>query len=194
MEQFSSDEGHIRNDVSASGDGLLARLAVPDSDRVASNSGLSAERADVSCVLCDFHLLDLLTEGSTVSVGRERVSASSSLISFLLPIANCVPKLSGIPNGVLLGLFRSCPNGPRGIPLCRKVEKGRNRVYVVEGILLLGISNVPSTVLAGNSDLLGAFGHLGCGLAVMNKSLMFFVAGPSALISVFLDSISRDLF
>lgn len=66
------NEGHIRNDVSASGNGLLARLAVPDSDRVASNSGLSAERAEVSCVLCDFHLLDLLTEGSTVSVGSEQ--------------------------------------------------------------------------------------------------------------------------
>lgn len=74
------------------------------------------------------------------------------------------------------------------------VEKGRERVYCRRGVLLLGFLNVPSTVLAGNSDLLGAFGHLGCGLAVMNKSLMFFVAGPSALISVFLDSISRDLF
>ena len=62
-----SYEGHIRNDISASGNGLLARLAVPDSDRVASNSGLSAERADVSCVLCDFHLLDLLTERGTIT-------------------------------------------------------------------------------------------------------------------------------
>jgi len=57
------------------------------------------------------------------------------------------------------------------------------------------LSNVPSTVLAGNSDLLGAFRHLGCGLAVMNKSVMFFVAGQQIRVVgfVFLD-ISRDSF
>jgi hypothetical protein len=62
----------VRNDVSSSGNGLLAGLAVPDSDRVASDGGLAAERAHVSGVLCDFHLLDLLTEGSTVSVREEQ--------------------------------------------------------------------------------------------------------------------------
>lgn len=77
----------IRNDVGASGNGLLARLAVPDSDRVASNSGLSAERTDVLGVLCDFHLLDLLTEGSTVSVRSEQ--SAPALLSSFLTSSNC---------------------------------------------------------------------------------------------------------
>lgn len=80
-----------------------------------------------------------------------------------------------------------------GSHLSKRSKRSRESICR-RGVLLLGLLNVPCTVLAGNSDLLGAFGHLGCGLAVMNKSLMFFVAGPSALISVFLDSISRDLF
>lgn len=32
---------------------------------------LSAERANVLGVLCDFHLLDLLSEGGTISAGLE---------------------------------------------------------------------------------------------------------------------------
>lgn len=84
--------------------------------------------------------------------------------------------------------------GPQVVVVGSHCRIDRERVGIVEGFCSRVYSNVPSTVLAGNSDLLGAFGHLGCGLAVMNKSLMFCVAGPSALISVFLNDISRDLF
>ena len=63
----------VRDDVGSSGNGLLARLAGPDSDGVATDGGLSAEGADVTGVLGDFHLLDLLTQGGTVSVGCESV-------------------------------------------------------------------------------------------------------------------------
>lgn len=52
---------HLRN-------GALARLAVPDTDGVTLDGGLAAEGADVAGVLGDFHLLDGLTEGSTVSL------------------------------------------------------------------------------------------------------------------------------
>lgn len=64
----STDEGSdVRDDVGASGNGLLARLAVPDTDGVAADGGLAAEGADVFGVLRHLHLLDLLTEGSTIS-------------------------------------------------------------------------------------------------------------------------------
>lgn len=43
------------------------------------DGGLSAECADVCCVLRDFHLLHLLTEGSTIS-GREEQLAFRSLL------------------------------------------------------------------------------------------------------------------
>lgn len=160
---------------------------------MASNSGLAAERADVSCVLCDFHLLDLLTEGSTVSVGREE--SAQVLLSYLLAIAGCRLLIASEAERY----FEWCaaqiaPFVPKMVPVGSHLSRRSRASICRRGVLLLGLLNVPSTVLAGNSDLLGAFGHLGCGLAVMNKSLMFFVAGPSALISVFLDSISRDLF
>ena len=58
---------YVRNSVGSSSNSLLARLAVPDADGVSLDCGLSAECADVLGVLGDFHLLDLLSEGGTVS-------------------------------------------------------------------------------------------------------------------------------
>lgn len=57
----------LRNSPCASSDSLLAALALPNSDRVSLDSVLSAESADVSGMLGDFHLLDLLSEGCTIS-------------------------------------------------------------------------------------------------------------------------------
>lgn len=71
--EVSSKLDDVRDDVSSSGNGLLARLARPDTDRVATDGSLSAEGADVTGVLGDFHLLDLLTQGGTVSVGVQLV-------------------------------------------------------------------------------------------------------------------------
>jgi len=72
---------NVRYGVGSSSDSLVARLAVPDSDRMSLDGCLSAEGADVFGVLGDFHLLDLFSEGGTVSVFREeRVS-----ILFLFP-------------------------------------------------------------------------------------------------------------
>lgn len=59
---------NVRHSVCSSSDGLVASLAVPDTNRVSLDSGLSAEGADVSGVLGDFHLLDLLSERGTVSI------------------------------------------------------------------------------------------------------------------------------
>ena len=56
-----------RNDVSTTSNGALARLAVPDTGSLALDGGLSAEGASVLGVLGDFHLLDLLSQGSTVA-------------------------------------------------------------------------------------------------------------------------------
>jgi len=81
--------GDVRNDVSSSGNGLLAGLAVPDSDRVASNGGLAAECAYVSGVLCDFHLLDLLTEGSTVSVREEQSAPFQARVCSVPQLRRC---------------------------------------------------------------------------------------------------------
>jgi hypothetical protein len=46
---------------------LLASLAAPDSDGVSLDGVLAAKCAEVSGVLCDFHLLHLLSEGGTIS-------------------------------------------------------------------------------------------------------------------------------
>lgn len=59
---------NVRYCVGSSGNGLSARLAVPDTDGVTLDGGLSAEGAGVLGVLGDFHLLDLLSERGTVSI------------------------------------------------------------------------------------------------------------------------------
>ena len=65
---------NVRHSVCSSSDGLVARLAVPDPNRVSLDGGLSAESADVSGVLGDFHLLDLLSQGGTISAQIERLA------------------------------------------------------------------------------------------------------------------------
>lgn len=66
---LASDVGDLRNGVGATGDGLVAALALPDTNGLALDGVLAAEGADVAGVLGDFHLLHLLTQGGTVSVG-----------------------------------------------------------------------------------------------------------------------------
>lgn len=69
---------HLRNGPGTTGDSLVAALAIPDTDSSALDGVLAAKRADVSGVLCDFHLLHLLSERCTVSV--------QSCQSYRLPI------------------------------------------------------------------------------------------------------------
>jgi len=69
----------VRYGVCSSSDSLVACLAVPDSHRVSLDGRLSAEGADVFGVLCDFHLLDLLSQRCTVSVIREKMLVSHAL-------------------------------------------------------------------------------------------------------------------
>ena len=47
---------YLRDSVGTTGDGLLAGLAVPDTDGVTLDGDLSAEGAGVAGVLGDFHL------------------------------------------------------------------------------------------------------------------------------------------
>lgn len=58
---------------------LLARLAVPDTGRVALDAHFAAECAGVSGVLGDFNLLDLLAEGGTVAVCTTLVPGSKEI-------------------------------------------------------------------------------------------------------------------
>jgi hypothetical protein len=123
----------------------VARLAVPDSDRVSLDGCLSAEGADVFGVLGDLHLLHLLTKGGTVSVIRgERVSIPFLFPAFFLllispPIAPVVSSLNNLSTLI--------PS------------------RIAETASLEWIVHIPCTVLAGNSDLLGSLRHLGwcCG-------------------------------
>ena len=65
-------EMDVRENVGATGDSLLARLAVPDTGGVTLDVVLAAEGAEVAGVLRDFDLLDLLSERSTVAEGVQR--------------------------------------------------------------------------------------------------------------------------
>lgn len=74
----------LRNGVGATGNGLVAALAVPDANSLALDGVLTAEGADVAGVLGDFHLLHLLTQGGTVSIQGELWSIFESFFrSFL---------------------------------------------------------------------------------------------------------------
>ena len=82
---------HLRDSVGSAGNGLVATLALPDTNSLALDGFLSAEGADVAGVLLDFHLLHLLTQGGTVSVVEHIVSTnhfSRDFRSFLLSIQN----------------------------------------------------------------------------------------------------------
>lgn len=68
---------HLRDNIGTASNGLLARLAVPDTNGVALDSVLSAEGTRVAGVLGDFHLLHLLTQGSTISIREKLVSPGS---------------------------------------------------------------------------------------------------------------------
>jgi len=61
-------EVDLRDGPCATSNSLATSLAVPDTDGVSLDCVLAAECADVSGVLCDFHLLHLLSERCTVSV------------------------------------------------------------------------------------------------------------------------------
>jgi len=66
---WAKGEVDIRENVGATGDSLLARLAVPDTGGVTLDGVLAAEGAEVAGVLRDFDLLHLLTERGTITVG-----------------------------------------------------------------------------------------------------------------------------
>lgn len=58
----------LRDHPGTASNSFLTRSALPDSHRVSLHRGLAAKRARVSRVLGDFHLLDLFSEGGTISV------------------------------------------------------------------------------------------------------------------------------
>lgn len=64
---MAEGEIDVREGVGATGDSLLARLAVPDTGGVTLDGVLAAEGAGVTGVLRDFDLLHLLTEGGAIT-------------------------------------------------------------------------------------------------------------------------------
>jgi hypothetical protein len=65
--RLTEGEVDVREGVGATGDSLLARLAVPDTGGVTLDGVLAAEGAEVAGVLRDFNLLHLLTERGTIT-------------------------------------------------------------------------------------------------------------------------------
>ena len=63
--------GDLRDGVGTTSDGLVATLALPDTNSLALHGVLAAEGADVTGVLRNFGLLDLLTQRGTVSVEKK---------------------------------------------------------------------------------------------------------------------------
>lgn len=125
--------GGGRDDVGSSADGLLASTAVPDANRVPLDGVLAAEgavdlfvslhfcdfegatpptardyllaRFDIPCVpgvLADFHTLDLLPQGGTISV-RMSESTRCALRIILLVCENGGDCISFVPSTVLAG-------------------------------------------------------------------------------------------
>lgn len=85
----SLDGRDVRDSVGTTSNSLAAGLAVPDTDGVALDVDLAAEGASVLGVLCDFHLLHLLTQGSTVSVRENFPSAFRSPLEELRGLCIC---------------------------------------------------------------------------------------------------------
>lgn len=91
---FCSSGYHVdlRDGPCTTSNGLAASFAVPDSNGVSLDCVLAAECADVSGVLCDFHLLYLLPERCTVSVHEVLASRSTEIEDEL---AMLISKCSG---------------------------------------------------------------------------------------------------
>jgi len=132
----------------------MARSAVPDTNRVSSDSGLSAESADVFCVLGDFHLFDLLTEGGTVSGEDNNYQHRIlSIVAHFLPFScNCaipfVLPYRGVVNGLKFSSIAGFAPTPFSTP--------RNNVL-----------HIPGTVFTGDTDLLGSLRHFGWRLLLL---------------------------
>lgn len=92
----------LRYGPSTTSNSLLAGLAVPDANRVSFHRDLAAECAGVACVLCDFHLLDLLSEGGTIS-DRTKVSPVELRQLVCLKEAVVVDRIGRIPGTVFTG-------------------------------------------------------------------------------------------
>jgi hypothetical protein len=73
----------LRYSPSAASNGLLARLAFPDTYGVTLHSILAAEGADVAGVLGDLHFLHLFSEGGAISVGRGVSMEQSAKAEFI---------------------------------------------------------------------------------------------------------------
>jgi hypothetical protein len=69
---------NVRDGVCSSGDGLSTASAAPNSNGTTLDGYLAAESAGILGVLCDFHLLDLLSQRGTIS-GKLRACQSIAI-------------------------------------------------------------------------------------------------------------------
>lgn len=67
---------HLRHSPGTASHCLLARTTIPDSNRMPFYRDFAAEGASVSGVLCDFHLLDLLSQRGAISDPNRSVLCS----------------------------------------------------------------------------------------------------------------------
>ena len=103
----------LRDNICTAGNRLLATSALPDAYSVSFDCVLSAKCADVSGVLGDFHLLDLLAQRGTVSIAEcqnmcagsverneERLLRFEGFTSSIGTVAYLVPYLPVTPTSV----------------------------------------------------------------------------------------------
>ena len=129
---FSNATEHLRDRPSTTSNCLLTRSTVPDSDRLTLHRGFAAECACVPCMLRNFHLFDLFSEGGAISAKRTVViSCESSGFYGWGATASLV--LNGnfyrnIPGTV----FPSDTDFLRAFRLCRKlvtIKRSRSSIY-----------------------------------------------------------------
>jgi len=111
---ISCSSGHhvdLRDGPGTTSNGLAASFTVPDTNRVSLDCVLAAECADVSGVLCDFHLFHLLSERGTVSVHEVlvyRCIEFGERLAMLWPYCLNRNRCSRIPCAIFTGHANLC--------------------------------------------------------------------------------------
>lgn len=143
----------VRNGVSTTGHGALARAAVPDTGGLAADGDLAAESAGVLGVLADFHLLDLLTQRSTVAVGKGLVSVDCKSLSSMFDSLQGIRRVSS--NRKLRIHRRESPSAvPFVLRFCQSVHRSDARLSSQQSRRIKK-SNFPASLGTGLSCMTG---------------------------------------
>jgi hypothetical protein len=151
----------VRDGIGATSDGLLARLAGPDADRVPLDVLLAAEGARVLGVLRNLHLLYQLSQRGTISGRQDNPSA-------IHPSIDSIPSIQSVVSRALR-LSHHHRSWGRRHRLLREQDTGLGASLLTWcRICLRRVSklnrrhdNTHRKVLTGHTDLLGVLGHFG---------------------------------